>query len=104
MKRLAKFTHLKKLSSETMEIVFLRQAHRFIKKADKPLKEKIKEEVLKIEFDPKIGEQLNGKLKHLRSHHFRFIRTQYRIAYMIKNNVIVVAIGTRENFYRDLIE
>lgn len=86
-----------------MEIVFLRQAHRFIKKADKPLKEKIKEEVLKIVENPKIGEHLNGKLKNLRSHHFRFVRTQYRIAYMVKGNLIIVAVGSRENFYRDLL-
>lgn len=87
-----------------MEIVFLRQAHRFIKKADKPLKEKIREEVLKIGENPKMGELLSGKLKHLRSHHFTFIRTQYRVAYEIRSNIIVVAIGTRENFYRDLID
>lgn len=87
-----------------MEIIFLRQAHRFIQKADQALKDKIKEEVLKIAHDPKIGKLLDGKLKNLRSHHFRFVRTQYRIAYTIKNNLIIVAIGTRENFYRDLLE
>ncbi len=87
-----------------MKIIFLRQAHRFIKKADQPLKDKIKEEVLKIADQPKIGEQLSGKLKNLRSHHFRFVRTQYRIAYTIKNNLIIITIATRENFYRDLVE
>ncbi len=87
-----------------MKIVFLRQAHGFVKKSDKLLKEKIKEEVLKILKNPKIGEQLTGKFKNLHSHHFRLLRTQYRIAYMVKNNLIIVAIGTRENFYRDLIK
>ena len=87
-----------------MEIVFLRQAHRFIKKADHPLKEKIREEVLKIGENPKIGESLTGKLKNLRSHHFGFVRTQYRIAYAVKHDIIIVAIGTRENFYRDLVD
>ena len=87
-----------------MEIVFLRQAHRFIKKADKPLKERLREEVLKIGENPKIGEFLTGKLKNLRSHHFHFVKTQYRIAYRVKGNLIIVAIGTRENFYKDLID
>ena len=87
-----------------MEIVFLRQAHRLIQKADHPLKEKIREEVLKISENPKIGESLTGKLKNLRSHHFGFIRTQYRIAYAVKHDIIIVAIGTRENFYRDLVD
>lgn len=102
--------HSKKLLTKTqrnwalkMQIVFLRQAHRFIKKADKPLKEKIREEILKICENPQIGGHLIGKLKKLRSHHFSFIRTQYRIAYEIKTDLIIVAIGARENFYRDLI-
>lgn len=86
-----------------MEIVFLRQAHRFIKKADKALKEKIKDAVLKISKNPTAGERLTGKLKKLRSHHFHFVRTRYRIAYEVRNDLIIVAIGTRENFYRDLI-
>lgn len=86
-----------------MKIVFLRQAHRFIKKADPPLKEKIKEEVLKIAENPQIGEALTGKLKPLRSHHFHFVKTQYRIAYKVEGNLIIVVVGSRENFYRDLI-
>jgi len=87
-----------------MKIVFLRQAHRFIKKADPPLKEKIKEEVLKIAEKPQIGEALTGKLKPLRSHHFHFIKTQYRIAYKVEGNLIIVVVGSRENFYRDLTD
>jgi mRNA-degrading endonuclease RelE of RelBE toxin-antitoxin system len=86
-----------------MEIRFFRQAHRFIKKADTPLKEKLKEEILKIRDNPTIGELLTGKLKYLRAHHFNFIRTQYRLAYTVEKNLIIIAIGTRENFYRDLL-
>ena len=86
-----------------MKIIFLRQAHRFIKKADKPLKSRFEEEVLRIAENPKIGPQLSGKLHALRSHHFSFIKTQYRIAYTVKDDLLIVAIGTRENFYRDLL-
>lgn len=85
-----------------MEIIFLRQAHRFIRKADKPLREKIKSEVLKIKGDPYAAEKLEGKLKQIRSHHFGFQGTQYRIAYQIIDNIIVISIASRENFYRDL--
>ncbi|MBU0981617.1 type II toxin-antitoxin system RelE/ParE family toxin [Patescibacteria group bacterium] len=85
-----------------MKIIFLRQAHRFIKKADPPLKAKIKDEVLKIAENPKIGEALTGKLKQLSSHHFHFMKTQYRIAYRVKGDLIIVVVGSRENFYRDL--
>lgn len=85
-----------------MEIIFLRQAYHFIKRADPALKEKIKEEVLKIKENPQIGENLSGSLRSLKSHHFHFTKTQYRIAYTIKDNLIIVAVASRENFYRDL--
>lgn len=85
-----------------MKILFLRQAHRFIKKANPPLKEKIKEEVLKIVANPQIGGTLKGKLKPLRSHHFHFSKTQYRIAYKIQDDLIIIVVGSRENFYRNL--
>ncbi len=85
-----------------MQVIFLRQAHRFIKRADTPLKAKIHEEIAKIQHDPQCGELLTGKLKGIRSKHFFFVRTQYRIAYKIQNNILVIAIASRENFYRDL--
>jgi len=85
-----------------MKIVFLRQAHRFIKKSDTPLKDKIREEVFKIAENPAIGKALTGKLKPLRSHHFHFVKTQYRIAYRVEGDLIIVVVGSRENFYQDL--
>ena len=86
-----------------MQIVFLRQAHRFVKRADAGLKGKIHEEITEIQNDPLCGELLHGKLKGLRSKHFSFVGTQYRIAYKIQNNIIIIAIGSRENFYQDLL-
>ncbi len=85
-----------------MQVIFLRQAHRFIKRADVHLKAKIHEEIEKIQRDPHCGELLTGKLKGIRSKHFSFVRTQYRIAYKIQNSILVIAIASRENFYRDL--
>lgn len=85
-----------------MDIIFLRQAHRFIRKADKPLREKIKEEVLRLQEYPALGKLLTGKMKTIRAHRFHFHRTGYRIAYRVQNNLLIIAIATRENFYRDL--
>ena len=86
-----------------MEVIFLRQAHHFIKKSNKSLKEKIKEEVFKIKTEPEIGRRLSGQvLKDIRSHRFIFSKTHYRIAYKVKDNVIIICIASRENFYRDL--
>lgn len=85
-----------------MELIFLRQAHKFIKKSDPPLRLKLREELLKIKENPRLGRKLAGTLKNLKSYHFGFVRTQYRIAYYLKDNIIIVTIATRENFYRDL--
>lgn len=85
-----------------MKIIFLRQPYKFIKRADKNLKEKIGEEVLKIQKNPSIGELLKKGLKGIRSHHFVFIRVNYRIAYKVIDDLIIISIATRENFYRDL--
>lgn len=86
-----------------MEVIFLRQAHKFIRKADKSLRTKIKEEVLKIQANTKIGTLLSGrKFKKVRRHKFIFKKTNYRIAYQVKNNLIIISVATRENFYRDL--
>lgn len=86
-----------------MKIIFLRQPHKFIKRADKNLKDKIKEEILKIQKNPIIGEKLKGnRLKGILSYHFVFIKVHYRIAYKVVGDLIIISIATRENFYRDL--
>lgn len=85
-----------------MKIIFLRQPYKFIKKADKDLKEKIEEEVLKIKENTSIGESLKGRLRGVRSHHFIFVKVSYRIAYKVVGDLIIISIATRENFYRDL--
>jgi len=86
-----------------MEIIFLRQAYKFIKRSDNSLKEKIKDEVLKIQENPSIGEKLKGKkLKGVFSHHFVFVKVNYRIACQVIGDLIIISIASRENFYRDL--
>lgn len=85
-----------------MKIIFLRQPYKFIKRADRNLKEKIEEEVLKIKENPSVGKQLKGRLKGVQSHHFVFVKVNYRIAYKVVRDLIIISIATRENFYRDL--
>jgi len=86
-----------------MKIIFLRQAYKFIRRADLPLREKIKNEVLRINNNPKIGKSLAGNMfKGLRSFRFNFSGVNYRIAYQIKDGLIIISIASRENFYKDL--
>jgi len=85
-----------------VNVIFLRQPHKFIKRANVNLKERIKKEVSRIKENPSIGERLTGGLKGLKSHHFVFTKVNYRIAYKVVGDLIIISIATRENFYRDL--
>ncbi|NQV90834.1 type II toxin-antitoxin system RelE/ParE family toxin [Candidatus Uhrbacteria bacterium] len=85
-----------------MKIRLLRQPFKFLQKAKTPLQSKIVEELKRIAGNPKIGKTLTGKLKLVRSHKFTSAGVQYRIAYQIRGDVIVILIASRENFYRDL--
>jgi mRNA-degrading endonuclease RelE of RelBE toxin-antitoxin system len=85
-----------------MKLVFLRSALKFLKNCEFNLQVKIKKEIDKIAKTPESNKILQGALYPIRVHQFFFQRTQYRIAYYIKDNVIIILIGTRENFYEEL--
>lgn len=85
-----------------MEIIFLRKAHKFIQKCNYTLYLKIKKEIEKIKIDPNQNTTLKGALFPIRSHHFFFKKYEYRIAYRIEDNIIVIMIATQENFYEKI--
>lgn len=86
-----------------MEIRILKPAHRFIQRADKGLKEKIKNEIIKVAQNPYIGSPLSGsKLKKIFRYKFYYKGIHYRIAYAIEENILVILISSRENFYAKL--
>jgi len=78
------------------------KAKKFIRKASQDLRDKVELELRKIVADPYKNPRLKGTLALIRSHRFTHKKTQYRIAYLVEDNVVVILIGTRENFYRDL--
>jgi len=86
-----------------MKVEFARQAYRYIRKADRNLRGKIEVEILKIQKDPFLGKQLKGPLKKFYSYKFRVKNVQYRLAYIIENNILIVMIASRENFYRNIL-
>jgi len=80
-------------------------AHRRYKKFDPLLKKKIKGEANKLSEDPHRYEELKGPLSGIRSYHFDYSKTQYRIAYRIledKKEIEVVLVKSREGFYQIL--
>lgn len=87
----------------------------FVKKAHKPLRLAIEDEVEDICQDPFIGEPKVGDLAGIRVHKFKFNRQEYLVAYRpppeehlrdtshIEFLVIdFYKIGTHENFYDEL--
>ena len=86
-------------------ILMAPSAHRFFKKFTDKLKRKVKEEARIIANDPYAHEELHEPLKGIRSSHFTFEGTQYRIAYRINEtsrSIEILLVKTRENFYERL--
>ena len=75
------------------------------KKFDPRLQNKVKEEARKLSEEPYRYEELKGHLKGIRSYHFEYKNTEYRIAYQTvedKNRIEIVLVKTRRNFYQIL--
>jgi len=87
------------------EVVILNSAAKQLRKLGKPVKNKIIVALERIAQNPFMGERLKGDLLELYSYHLKVTGVEYRIAYQIKEQeivVVVMQIGTRENFYDEL--
>jgi len=87
--------------------VFLsKKAEKQYKKLDRHIQNRLKEKLLEMKENPCIGFILTGKHKGLRYVKTLHKRVEYRIVYDISENsseVMVVFLGSRENFYKELI-
>ena len=69
------------------------------------LRKKLNEVEDEIAIDPSLGEEKEGDLKGIRVYKFKAFDQQILLAYQVnkdKKEVIFVAVGGHENFYRDL--
>lgn len=90
--------------------MFELKAIKAVKKDLKSLHPKLAEEIKnyhfkKIKESPLESFELGYSFKGLRSYHFNFEGTSYRIVYEVFEEdklVVVIMIGTRENFYERL--
>jgi addiction module RelE/StbE family toxin len=93
------------MSGERYQIFMAPSAYKRYRKFDPHLQHKIKEEARKLSEEPHQYEELKGPLKGIRSYHFNYRSTEYRIAYRLvedKNRIEVVLINTQESFYHVL--
>jgi len=87
------------------EVVILNSAAKQLRNFDKPIKNKIITTLEKIAENPFVGERLKGNLTAIYSYHLKIASVEYRIAYQIREQeiiVVIMKIGTRENFYEEL--
>lgn len=78
---------------------------RKFKKLSPTQKQSVKDNVLKISKDPSIGVMKKGDLSDIRVHKFKILGQEFLLAYSVdkqKQKIILLALGTHENFYRDL--
>ncbi|MCK9593811.1 MAG: type II toxin-antitoxin system RelE/ParE family toxin [Methanoregula sp.] len=81
------------------------QLLRLYRKFSLDLQQRVKEEAARIATDPYSCEELTVPFVGIRSHHFSFGLTQYRIAYRINKTarcIEIVLVKSRENFYQYL--
>lgn len=79
--------------------------NRIKKKLPDLLRKKLNEAEDHVAVDPLIGEEKRADLKGIRVYKFKVIDQQILLAYQInkdKREVIFIACGGHENFYRDL--
>ena len=89
------------------ELVLSKASQKFIKKiSDNGLKEKIKTGLDRIKENYTVGKRKTGDLKGFWSLDVYYNKTNYEICYELIEDegkvIIVVMIGTRENFYKEL--
>lgn len=89
------------------EIRFMPKAEKYIKKLkDKNLKELFKLAFIKISKNPYIGQAKKGDLSGIYGYDVFYNKTNYEISYRIYEEkgqkIVVILVGTRENFYQEL--
>lgn len=75
------------------------------KKLPEPLRREIDRQVDLLCANPLLGEAKTGDLKSVHVHKFTYLGVQYLLAYKpdhAAKEVILLAVGGHENFYRDL--
>jgi len=86
-----------------MKVLLTPQLRRVVKKLQKAEKTALDEAVRFLVDDPEAGELKRGDLAGVRVHKYKVGRQQYLLAYRLADDTItLLALGTHENFYRDL--
>lgn len=80
-------------------------AHKSFKRLPKHIAHRLIEALNALVEDPFQGQQLSGRYKFLRSFHWRYQGTEYRVVYSVdtaNSQLVIHYAASRENFYRSL--
>lgn len=87
------------------EIVIVRAADRRLRKLPMQVREHLVKATHVLRTHPLAGKPLEGELRAFRCLRTVYRRTHYRVVYQVQSpppQVIIRAVGTRQNFYREL--
>ena len=76
-----------------------------VKNLHKNQKQILDEAIKEVMANPTIGQMKKGDLADIRVYKFKILNQLYLLAYKISNDnleLVLVALGVHENFYRDL--
>jgi mRNA-degrading endonuclease RelE of RelBE toxin-antitoxin system len=83
------------------KLLFHPAAERDFEALPRIAKEKVKNCLRELAANPLAGKPLHGPLRGFFVYRFNAGGVSYRIAYeVVKHNVIILMIGTRDNFYK----
>ena len=86
-----------------MKVFLTPHLRRVVKKLQKDEKAALDKVVYSLIDDPEVGELKRGDLAGIRVYKYKVGRQQYLLAYRYADEIItLLALGTHENFYRDL--
>ncbi|MEM0941569.1 MAG: type II toxin-antitoxin system RelE/ParE family toxin [Bacteroidota bacterium] len=88
-----------------MNIIQTRSFIRVVKKLHKNQKADLDDAIKAIIDDPYIGQEKKGDLSDIRVYKFKMVKQLTLLAYNYKEQTItltLLALGSHENFYRDL--
>ena len=89
----------------SMEILQTQRFKKQVKKLHKKQKKELDFAVRKIANDPLVGEMKKGDLNGVQVYKFKMVKQLTLLAYEFhadKLQLIMLALGSHENFYRDL--
>lgn len=91
------------MSSDNFSISQTPLFGRKVKKFNRNEKEALDVEVKKLFESPELGEEKKGDLQGVRVHKYKFNRRELLLAYSLsEKRILLITIGSHENYYRDL--